>query len=129
MRCVTPVDLIRALAVGGGSAVAARMLGVSRKTIARAMLDYGIQSPRRAQASELISETACRDAYAQVGPNVRTIAVALGLRDHKYVLRQLERYGIRETPEGPCVGEQMRLAREPLIRDATGRYVRAEETV
>jgi hypothetical protein len=111
------------MALGGGAQGAAAILGVNRKTISRALADYGLVKPRK---SELSGEVSWQQAYEQHGQSARSLARAFGIRSHKYVLGQLERYGIKETPEGPCVGEQMRLAREPLIRDATGRYVRAE---
>jgi hypothetical protein len=120
---LTPSDLRSTLGAGLTTEAAAKMLRCTAKTVRRAAAAYGIElRPRHAR---IRGEQEWLDAFVRHGPSVRGIARAIGL-DHRYVAGQLERYGIKETPEGPCVGAQMRLAREPLIRDATGRYVRAE---
>lgn len=89
-------DLIRALAAAGGPIAAATALGVNRKTVYRAMRRCGLTMPR---PKRIPSGAALAGAYEQCGGIAHRLVQMAGVSDHKYVLRQLERYGLKSTPD------------------------------
>ena len=98
--------LIQALATHGGPVAAAAALGTNRKTVYRAMLCYGLAMPR---PKRVAGPDAWAGIYEQHHGSARAIAKALGMRDHKYVVRQLERYDIKPTAD-PWAGQEEQAA-------------------
>lgn len=88
--------LILYLAQNGGPIAAARALGVDRKSVYRAMVLHGLAMPR---PKRVAGPDAWAGIYEQHHGSARAIAKALGMRDHKYVVRQLERYDIKPTAD------------------------------
>lgn len=100
MKMLSPSDLQSTLGQGMTTEAAAHMLRCTARTVRRAAIAYGVElRPRHAR---IRGEAEWRKAFEEHGPSLRSMSRALGL-DHRYIARQLERYGLRPTPEGPAL--------------------------
>ena len=104
---LTPSDLQSTVGQGMTAEAAARMLRCSARTVYRAAAAYEI--PVKPRHARIRGEAEWRAAFEEHG-SARGIATALGLRDHKYVLRQLERYGLKATPDAWARQQEERAA-------------------
>lgn len=105
---LSPSDLHSTLGQGMSTEAAAHMLRCTARTVRRAAIAYGVElRPRHAR---IRGEAEWRKAFEEHGPSLREMSRVLGI-DHRYIARQLERHGIRPTPEGPA------------LRDESGRWV------
>lgn len=93
---VTPEALARTVVAGMSHADAARLLGVNRSTVWRAAKAHGVPLPPRWRTIETAADW--RRLYQQHGQSVHRLSEWLGMR-RPYVTEQLERHGIRPTPD------------------------------
>jgi transcriptional regulator of acetoin/glycerol metabolism len=90
-RCVTKRQVIAALGLDGGTLEAAVRLGVSRKTVHRAMVAYALVARRHRVVP---SDGRWSRLHAENGGSVRRVARTLAM-SRSYIKRRLEELGIR----------------------------------